>query len=238
MSTSHIAEIISSNRILAALSRPQHRFLFSSLQSIHLPRSKVLYELGDQMSHSFFIASGMVSLLAVTEEGFATEISMVGNEGLIGVPALLGVNKAPYCVQVQIDGTAMRVRTDILVGEFKRGGPLQDLILRYEHSLISQIAQSAACNRFHSVEQRLGRWLLISGDRVKSNTIRLTHEALSHMLGSTRTTVTEAANSLKLKGLIDYRRGSIQILNRQELERTACECYRVVTRELGHSLAA
>lgn len=238
MSTSRTAEIIGSNRILATLSLQQYPFLFSNLEAVHLSRSKVLYDVGDSMSYCFFILSGMVSLLAVTEDGSATEISMVGNEGLIGVPALLGVNKAPYCIEVQIPGKAMRTRTDILVREFKKGGLLHDQILAYAHSLISQIAQSAACNRFHTVEQRLGRWLLIASDRVNSETVRLTHEALSHMLGSTRTTVTEAANSLKVKGLIEYRRGSIRIIDRQRLERTTCECYRVVTRELSHFRAA
>ncbi|HEX3145375.1 MAG TPA: Crp/Fnr family transcriptional regulator [Pyrinomonadaceae bacterium] len=234
MSSSHTSEIVGTNRILAALSPEQYPLLFSNLQLIDLPRSKVIYGVGDSMTHCFFINSGMISLLAVTEDGSAAEISMVGNEGFIGVPALLGINKAPYCIEVQLPVKAMRVKTDTLVREFKRGGPLQELTLRYAHSLISQISQSTACNTFHTIGQRLARWLLISRDRVNSNAIPLTHEALSHMLGSSRTTVSEAASSLKAKGLIDYRRGNIQIINGRELERTACECYRMVTESINH----
>jgi len=226
------------NHILAALSREQYPLLFSNLQLVNLPRDKILYEVGEQMSQCFFILNGMISLLAITENGSATEISMVGNEGLVGVPALLGVNKAPYRVAVQIPARAMRIWTNVLLKEFERGGPLHNLITRYTHSLISQIAQSAACNRFHTIDERLCRWLLISHDRIKSDTIRLTHEALSQMLGSSRTNITAAAKRLKGLGLIDYRRGEINIVDRQGLERASCECYRIVTRELGHSRIA
>jgi CRP-like cAMP-binding protein len=180
----------------------------------------------------------MISLLAITEDGSTTEISMVGNEGLVGVSPLLGVNQAPYRVQVQIPGTGLRLRTSVLVEEFSHGGPLHDLTLRYIHSLLVQISQSAACNRFHSIEQRLCRWLLVARDRVHSDTVALTQETLSHMLGANRTNVTTAAASLKMAGLIEYRRGVIHILNRQALESTACECYRVVSPQLGHSRAA
>ena len=128
----------------------------------------------------------------------------------------------------------MRIKTTLLVEEFGRRGPLRDLILRYTHSLIQQISQSAACNRFHSIEQRLCRWLLVARDRVESDTLHLTQEALSHMLGSNRTNVTAAAGSLKSAGLIEYRRGSIQILDEDELEKTACECYRAVSEHLRY----
>jgi CRP-like cAMP-binding protein len=237
MQFSHAAEISGSNRLLSALSQQRYASLFSNLQLAHLPRSKVLYHVGDTVSHCFFVISGMISLLAVTEDGSAAEISIIGNEGFVGISALLGVNKAPYEVEVQIPGRALQVRTGIVVAEFKRGGPLQDLTLRYAHSLISQISQSTACNTFHTINQRLARWLLISRDRINSDTIRLTHQALSHMLGASRTTVTEAANLLKANGLIDYHRGSIQIINRRELERAACECYRMVTKEIAQAAA-
>jgi CRP-like cAMP-binding protein len=132
----------------------------------------------------------------------------------------------------------MRIRIDLLITEFNRGGPLQDLILRYIHALITQISQSAACNRFHSVEERLCRWLLISHDRMKSGTIHLTQETLSYMLGATRPNVTSAAISLKRDGLIDYHHGAIRVLDRKGLERAACECYRVVIKEVGIFRAA
>jgi len=225
-------QLRSANRILAALSPEKYPLLFSNLQLVNLPQSKVIYQIGDAMPHSFFIMSGMISLLAVIENGSAAEISIVGSEGFIGVPPLLGIDCAPYSIEVQLPAKAMRVKTEILINEFKRGGPLFDLSLRYIHSLISQISQSTACNTFHTIEERLARWLLISFDRANSNVIRLTHEALSHMLGSTRTTVTETASLLRSRGMIDYRRGNIQITDRRNLERTACECYGALAQEL------
>jgi CRP-like cAMP-binding protein len=137
-------------------------------------------------------------------------------------------------MEVQISGKGMRIRTTVLIEEFGRRGPLRDLMLRYTHSLILQISQSAACNRFHTIEQGLCRWLLVARDRVESDTLHLTQEALSHMLGSNRTNVTAAAASLKSAGLIEYRRGSIQIVDQDELEKTACECYRAVSEHLGY----
>ena len=238
MSTFHAPKLLTANRILAALPQQQYAHLFSNLQSVYLPRSRILYELGDPISYCFFIMSGMVSLLGVTEDGSAVEISMVGNEGVVGIPAVLRVNRAPCRIEVQIPGKAMRVRTELLLSEFLRGGPIHDMLLRYTHSLISQISQSAACNRFHSTQQRLCRWLLICQDRVRSDTLHLTQEALSHMLGATRTTVTAAATDLKKAGLIHYRRGSIEIIDRPGLQMTACECYRIVTKELGYLRAA
>jgi CRP-like cAMP-binding protein len=238
MSTSHPPQIPLPNKILAALSRQDYPLLFSSLQPVHFSRGKMLYEIGGRIEYAFFVLSGMISLLAITEDGSTTEISMVGNEGVVGISALLGVNQAPYRVQVQIPGTGMRVKTSVLVEEFSHGGPLHDLTLRYIHSLIVQISQSAACNRFHTIEQRLCRWLLVASDRVHSDTVGLTQETLSHMLGSNRTNVTAAAASLKAAGLIEYHRGIIHILSRHNLERTACECYRVVSPLLGHFRAA
>lgn len=233
MSTTKEAQALTTNQMLAALSRQEYPLLFSHLEPIHLARGKILYDLGDSISSAFFLLSGMVSLLAITEDGSTTQISMVGNEGLVGIAALLKVNKAPYRVMVQIPGKAMRISTSVLIREFDRGGPLQTLTCRYLHALISQISQSAACNRFHTVEERLCRWLLISHDRVKADALPLTQEVLSHMLGATRTNVTEAAAHLKRAGLIDYRRGNIQVVDRQGLESTACECYRVVTAEIS-----
>jgi CRP-like cAMP-binding protein len=228
MSTLHPHQLVTTNQILNSLSRKDYPALFASLQAAHLPRGKVLYELGERIDYSFFVMSGMISLFATTEDGSTTEISMIGNEGVAGISAVLGVTEAPYRMEVQIPGKGMRIRTTILVEEFGRSGPLRDLMLRYTHSLILQISQSAACGRFHTIEQRLCRWLLVARDRVESDILDLTQEALSHMLGSNRTNVTTAAASLKSEGLIEYSRGSIQILDEVKLKKAACECYRAL----------
>lgn len=238
MSSPGDSHLFTSNQILCALSREQYPLLFSSLQSVHLNRGEVLFNLADPIRWVFFIASGMVSLLATTEDGSTTQVGMVGDEGLVGIPSILRINKAPYQVIVQIPGRAMRLRAEILVDGFGRDGPLKEILLRYIHSLISQISQSAACNRFHTIEQRLCRWLLISLDRTRADHLPLTQEALSHMLGASRTNVTKAAATLKRAGLIQYRHGNIQIPNRQGLEQLSCECYRVITREIGSFRAA
>ena len=238
MQTSHTPLILTANTILGALSQKDYPVLFSNLKPVHLARGKILYELGDQINYAVFVMSGMISLLAITEDGSTTEISMIGNEGVAGISVLLGVDKAPYRVQVQIPGTGMRISTSLLLEEFSHAGLLHDLTLRYTHSLILQIAQSAACNRFHTIQQRLGRWLLVARDRVESDTLNLTQETLSHMLGSNRTNVTAAAADLKAAGLIDYRRGSIRILDHDQLENAACECYRAVSEQLGYFRAA
>lgn len=238
MSASHASSLLTANQILSVLPRLQYPLLFPKLEPVHLARGRILHNLAEPISSAFFIMSGMVSLMSITEDGSTTQIGMVGNEGVVGIPAVLRVNKAPYQAIVQIPGKAMRVRIDLLTNEFNRGDPLQDLLLRYIHALISQISQSAACNRFHSIEERLCRWLLISHDRIKSNTLQLTQEALSHMLGATRPNVTSAAISLRGTGLINYHHGSIRILDRQGLERAACECYRVITKEIGSFRAA
>ena len=228
MSTLHPHQLVTTNQILNSLSRKDYPALFASLQPAHLPRGKVLYDLGERIDYSFFVMSGMISLFATTEDGSTTEISMIGNEGVAGISAVLGVTEAPYRMEVQIPGKGMRIRTTVLVEEFGRSGPLRDLMLRYTHSLILQISQSAACGRFHTIEQRLCRWLLVARDRVESDVLHLTQEALSHMLGSNRTNVTTAAASLKSEGLIEYSRGSIQILDEVKLKKAACECYRIL----------
>ena len=232
------SQLWSHNQILFALSRQQYPLLFSNLEVVQLPRGKVVFHLAEPIKKVLFVASGMVSLLATTEDGSTTQVAMIGNEGLIGIPAVLGISKAPYQVTIQIPGRAMAVKAEILVEAFRQPGPLQDILLRYLHSLISQISQSAACNRFHTVEERLCRWLLVSCDRAKSNNLPLTQETLSYMLGAPRTNVTKAATALKRAGLIKYQRGDIQILNRLGLEQRGCECYRVISEHLGAFRAA
>jgi CRP-like cAMP-binding protein len=238
MSAINNSHILTSNQILSALPRQQYPLLFSNLQPVSLNQGKILYNLADPISAVFFILSGMVSLLSITEDGYTTQVGMVGNEGVVGIAAVLRVSTAPYQVVVQIPGRAMCVRAEVLMKEFSRDGPLQDILLRYIHSLICQISQSAACNRFHTIDQRLCRWLLISHDRAKSDNLPLTQEALSHMLGSSRTNVTKAATALKRAGLIQYRHGNIQVVDRRGVKRLACECYRVITEEIGRFRAA
>ncbi|HKG46113.1 MAG TPA: Crp/Fnr family transcriptional regulator [Pyrinomonadaceae bacterium] len=225
------------NHILRSLPRQNYQLLFSSLHQVQLERGQILYDFGGRIRSAFFIAGGMVSLLATTEDGSATQVAMVSEEGVVGLPAVLKIDKAPYQVMVQIPGRAMQIRIDVFVKEFGRDGPLHDILLRYLHCLISQISQSAVCNRFHTVEQRLGRWLLMVQDRVKSKDLVLTHEILAHMLGAKRTNVTKAAATLKRAQVIQYRHGRIQILDRSALEQISCECYRVITNEIGCFLA-
>jgi CRP-like cAMP-binding protein len=238
MSSSKGSNFVTANKILSALPPQEYAHFFSHLELVTLARGKILYDFAEPISSAFFMLSGMVSLLSITEDGSTTQVSMVGSEGVIGIPLVLRVNKAPYRMMVQIPGKAMRARAELFAREFNRGGPLQDIVLRYIHALITQIAQSAACNRFHTVEERLSRWLLISHDRIKSDTLHLTQEALSHMLGATRTNVTAAANALKKKRVIDYRRGDITIIDRKRLEAIACECYKIVTAEIDYLRAA
>ncbi len=238
MSFAASAPILASNQILSALPRREYPLLFSSLRPINLDRGKVLYNLADPISSVVFLMGGMVSLLATTADGSTTQIGMVGDEGVVGIPAILNIRLAPYQVTVQIPGKGMRVSAEVLVREFSREGPLQDILLRYLHSLICQISQSAACNRFHTIEQRLCRWLLASLDRVSANSLSLTQESLSHMLGATRTNVTKAASELKGAGLIRYRHGDIHVMDRLGLEKRSCECYRVISEQIGSFRAA
>jgi len=238
MSAFHSSQTLTSNQILAALRREEYPLLFSNLQQVDLKRGEVLFDLADRIPSAFFLMSGLVSLFATTEDGSTTQVGMAGNEGLVGVPIILGIDKAPYQVIVQIPGRAMRIGQQTLLTEFSRSGPLQRMLLSYTHSLICQISQSAACNRFHTVEQRLCRWLLIGLDRVESNRLPLTQEALSHMLGASRTNVTKAATALRTAGLIRYHRGDLAIVDRPSMENRACECYRVITEQLGQFYAA
>jgi CRP-like cAMP-binding protein len=221
----------SCNRILSSVSSTEYPLIFANLEFISLSRSQILYGRGSRIPYCVFPESGMISLVVVTKSGDATQISMVSAEGVVGVPALLGVDRAPYDIEVQSPGTAQRIRTDLLIKAFLHEGPLQAILFRYFHSLISQISQSSACNRFHQLESRLACWLLISHDRIQSQDLRLTHEALSHMLGANRTSVTAAATKLKSAGLIEYSRGTIRLLDLKGLQAASCECYSVFTQE-------
>ena len=224
------------NRLLSALPHEEYARLQPHLEFVHLSKRRALYEAGDLIRHAYFLNSGMGSLLALTQGGASVEIAMVGNEGMLGLPVVLRARSTPYRIMVQIPGDAFRIKADAIRVEFKRGGKLQDLLLSYTHALITQISQSAVCNRFHTMEKRLCRWLLIAHDRVDGDTFHLTQEIISYMMGTPRTGVTMAAGALQDAGLIAYKRGKITIIDRSGLEEAACECYRIVAESLEHFL--
>jgi CRP-like cAMP-binding protein len=224
------------NRLLVALPLEEYKRLQPHLEFVQLFKRRTLYEAGDLIQHAYFLNSGMGSLLGLTQGGASVEIAMVGNEGMLCIPAVFRARKAPYRIMVQMPGDALRIKAEVIRAEFKRGGELQDLLLGYTHALITQISQSAICNRFHTMEKRLCRWLLIAHDRVDGDTFHLTQEIISYMMGTPRTAVTMAAGTLQDAGLIHYKRGKITIVDRSGLEETACECYRVVAESLDHFL--
>ena len=226
------------NRLLAALPRAEYERLIPHLEVVHLPRGKILFDVGACIPYAHFPLKGVISLLGMTEDGETVEVAMVGNEGMLGIPIILKAGLALHRGMVQIPAEALRINSEVLKLEFNRSGKLQELLLGFTHSLIAQISQSATCNRFHTVERRLGRWLLVIDDRVRNQTFSLTQEFISQMLGTPRTVVTVAANKLQDAGLIRYRRGKITILNRPGLESAACECYGIVTNEISRFLAA
>lgn len=226
------------NRILSSLPGGDFERLAPHLEPVRLNSGRILYNAGDTIRHVFFPESGMASLVSVTEDGRTVEVGMIGNEGMVGVPVVLRIGTTPYQVTVQLAGVAVRVKASVLKAEFDRGGKLQDLLLRYTHTVLTQIAQSAACNRFHTVEERLCRWLLVSRDRAHKDTLHLTQEFLAQMMGVPRTSVTTFAGVLQRAGLISYSRGKIQLLDLRGLEAYSCECYRVVSEEMAHFAAA
>jgi CRP-like cAMP-binding protein len=198
------------------------------LQPVRLAKGRVLYEAGGLISQAYFLLNGMASLVSTTTEGSAVEISMIGNEGLVGLPLIFSDDTSPYDVMIQFPASALQIRAAFLKAEFNRGERLQELLLRYTQVTLIQLAQSASCNRFHSMEARLCRWLLISRDRVRSNILPLTQEFLSHMLGTPRTNVARITGKLQKRGLISSSRGTIRILDRRGMEDFSCECYQVV----------
>ena len=226
------------NRLLASLPREEYDRLIPEMETVKLPQGRLLYEASGVIRHSYFLKGGMASILALTENGSAVEVGMVGNEGVVGLPAILRADIMPYRVIMQLPANAVRVRVSVLRAEFNRGGKFQDQTLRYANTLLSQLSQSAACNRFHTMEARLCRWLLVSRDRVHTDTINLTQEFLSHMIGAARPRVTTVAGKLQRAGLIRYNRGKIQIIDRAGLAASACECYNIVRQQIDHYLAA
>lgn len=216
------------NRILAALPDEEIERLEPHLTRVSLTLRQVLYKPHGPIAYVYFPENAMVSLVATTAEGGSVEVGVVGREGLTGIPALLGVDATPNESMVQIPNGGYRMRADLARIEFKRGARFQDLVLRYIHANTIQVSQTAACNRLHSIEERLSRWLLMTRDRADSDDLTLTQEFLAMMLGCRRAGVTDAAITLQADGYISYTRGHIVILDRQGLEDAACECYRIV----------
>jgi CRP-like cAMP-binding protein len=224
------------NRLLGALPDEDYRRLQPHLEPAPLVLGWALYESGDRQAHVYFPTEGIVSLLYVMENGASAEIAVTGNEGLIGISLFMGGGSTPSRAIVQSAGHAYRLSADILKREFERGASLQHLLLRYTQALITQMAQTAVCNRHHTVEQQLCRWLLLSLDRLSSSEIHMTQELIANMLGVRREGVTEAAGRLQESGLIRYQRGQIVVLDRPGLEERVCECYAVVKRECDRLL--
>ncbi|HEJ5410920.1 TPA: Crp/Fnr family transcriptional regulator [Pseudomonas aeruginosa] len=224
------------NHLLAALTQEIQERLIPHLERVTLPLGKVLYESGDALRHVYFPTDAIVSLLHVMEDGASAEISVVGNEGLIGVAVFMGGESTPSRAIVQSAGHAYRLPGQKLKDEFNRHGEMLQLMLRYTQALITQMAQTAVCNRHHSIDQQLCRWLLLSLDRLPSNQLSMTQELIANMLGVRREGVTEAAGKLQKLGVIKYSRGHITVLDRPQLEALCCECYAVVKRETDRLL--
>ncbi len=224
------------NRLLAHLSDGGYRRLLPYLQPVALKFEQVLYEVGSPIDCAYFITSGIVSALTLMEDGSAIEVATIGNEGLVALPAFLGVKTSPHRILVQHPGDALRMPTDVLLEQAGRDESLRRLLSLYHTAFLMQVSQSVACNGLHTVKQRCCRWILMARDRVPSDELLLTHEFLAMMLGVRRSTVTEVLHPLQEEGLIDYSRGKITILDRGRLEGVACECYRVVKNEFDRLL--
>jgi CRP-like cAMP-binding protein len=226
------------NQLLAALSPEAKDRIFPHLEAIPMPLGKILYEAGDPIRYVYFPADCIVSLLYVMENGASAEISVVGYEGLVGGTLCTGGETALCRALIQSEGTGYRLPSRIFLEEFNRHGELMRMALRYTQVLITQMTQTAVCNRHHTIKQQLCRWLLLSLDRLPSNDLVMTQELIANMLGVRREGVTEAAGKLQKVGAIKYRRGHIKILDRPKLEDLTCECYGVVKRETDRLLKA
>ena len=227
----------SQNHLLAALPTAEFGALAPHLELVALPLGHMLYEPGGQLQHAYFPTSAIVSLHYLMESGASAETAGVGNEGVVGVSLFMGGDTTTSSAVVQTAGHAYRLDRRLLKEEFDRGGLFQRLLLRYTQALLTQMAQTAVCNRHHSVEQQLCRWLLLTLDRLPSNELVMTQELVASMLGVRREGVTEAAGNLQRAGFISYRRGHIAVLDRRGLEKQVCECYAVVKNEMGRLMS-
>jgi len=227
----------SQNHLLAALPTAEFELLSGHLELVPLLLGQMLYEPGSQLQHAYFPTTAIVSLHYVMESGASTESAGVGNEGVVGISLFMGGNTTPSSAVVQTAGHAYRLERRRLLQEFNRAGLLQRVLLRYTQALMTQMAQTAVCNRHHSIEQQLCRWLLLTLDRLPTSELVMTQELVASMLGVRREGITEAAGNLQRAGIISYRRGHIAVLDRAGLEKNACECYAVVRKELRRLLS-
>ena len=224
------------NQLLAALSHAARERIYPKLRLVELPLGKILYEPGDALRHIYFPTDCIVSLLYVLEDGHTAEICVVGNDGMIGVSLFMGGETTTSRAIVQSSGSAYRLKGTRLTQEFKRQGETMHIMLRYTQALITQMAQTAVCNRHHTVDQQLCRWLLLSLDRLPDNKLAMTQELIANMLGVRREGVTDAAGKLQKLGVVRYSRGQITVLDRPKLEALCCECYAVVKKETDRLL--
>ena len=224
------------NHLLAALPAEIFERISPHLELISMPLGEVLYESGGQLQHVYFPTTAIVSMHYVMENGASAEIAGVGNEGVLGISLFMGGNTTSSLATVQTSGCGYRLKGRLMMEEFNHAGPMMRLMLRYTQALITQISQTAVCNRYHSVEQQLCRWLLLTLDRMTSNELTITQELIASMLGVRREGITETAGNLQRAGLINYRRGHITVLDRSGLESRACECYNVVKKEFHRLL--
>jgi len=225
------------NKLLAAIPRGEYSRLLPHLELVSLPLKQVLHEADEPIEYAYFPLTAVVSVLTLMSDGEAIEAATVGNEGMVGIPAVLGDNIASLTAMVQREDSGMRMKARKLKTEFQRGGVLQSLLLRYTQAQHAFVSQNVVCNRLHPVDERLARWLLLFCDRVGSNELLLTQESISKMLGVRRPGVTEAAYRLQQAGVIRYSRGKLTILNRQALEAASCSCYGIINGEYARLLA-
>ncbi len=216
------------NRLLAALPRDDYDRILPKLEVARFPRNRIVYEVGDPMQHGYFLTSGLVCLLAITEAGETIDVGMVAKEGFIGVPIILNSSTTPCRVITQLPCEVLRIKREQLLAEFNRGGKFQKLLLSYTQAQQVQLIQSAVCHSLHTIRQRLGRWLLVVSDCVQSDSFDVTQEHIANMLGHQRNRITLAARELFQEGLINYGGGSMKIVNRSGMEAAACECYQIV----------
>ncbi len=231
LSVDHSASVNVKNHLLAALPDAERHRLLPNLELAPMPLGKALYESGDRLQHVYFPINSIISLLYIMEDGASAEIAVVGNEGIVGIALFMGGETMPNRAVVQSEGEAYRLNGQLLKDEFNRAGAFQHLLLRYTLAMFAQMAQTAVCNRHHSIDQQLCRWLLLSLDRLPANKLVMTQELIANMLGVRREGVTEAAGKLQDAGLIEYNRGHITVLDRAGLEARVCECYEVVRKE-------
>lgn len=219
------------NKLLCVLPEESKAILFSQLKLVHMPLGKVIYESGQTLDSVYFPTNSIISLLNVMDDGSSAEISVVGNEGIVGIAVFMGGESTPNRAVVQSAGHAFRLPAEALRKEFNKTPTIRLILLRYTQTLMAQMSQTAVCNRHHSIDQQLCRWLLLSLDRLTSNKLTMTQELIANMLGVRREGVTEAAGKLQKLGVINYKRGHIEVLDREQLETLCCECYAVVKSE-------